>query len=289
VFNHCNVNSYYATIGKARIGRQPDKDVPVSTADNVPDHAWRGRVQSVERALALLDAIAAGPPRGSTAAELALACGINRATAWRLLATLEGRGLVDRDPATSRYQIGYTVARLAAAAGADGLVRRAHHVLERICAQTGEAAILAVGRRSGLVYVDEVAPPAVLTVNWLARPVPLHATSTGKAWLAWLPEQEARSVLGPVLEGFTDATVTDVSRLLGELGRIRERGYAVSAGELEPALCGVSAPVLRRGEDRPLAVFSIWGWADRMPPSRFEALGAVAIEAAASVEAALRA
>jgi DNA-binding IclR family transcriptional regulator len=119
--------------------------------------------------------------------------------------------------------------------------------------------------------------------------VPLHATSTGKAWLAWLPEQEARSVLGPVLEGFTDATVTDVSRLLGELGRIRERGYAVSAGELEPALCGVSAPVLRRGEDRPLAVFSIWGWADRMPPSRFEALGAVAIEAAASVEAALRA
>ena len=260
----------------------------MSAADNVPDHAWRGRVQSVERALALLDAIAAGSPRGSTVAELALACGINRATAWRLLATLEGRGLVDRDPATSRYQIGYTVARLATASGVDGLVRRAHPVLERICAQTGEAAILAVGRRSGLVYVDEVAPPAVLTVNWLARPVPLHATSTGKAWLAWLPEPEARSVLAPVLEGFTDATVTDVSRLLGELGRIRERGYAVSAGELEPALCGVSAPVLRRGEDRPLAVFSIWGPADRMPPSRFEALGAVAIEAAASVEAALR-
>jgi DNA-binding IclR family transcriptional regulator len=128
----------------------------------------------------------------------------------------------------------------------------------------------------------------VLTVNWLARPVPLHATSTGKAWLAWLPEQEARSVLGPVLEGFTDATVTDVSRLLRELGQIRERGYAVSAGELEPALCGVSAPVLRPGDARPLAVFSIWGYADRMPPSRFTALGAVAIEAAASVEVTLR-
>lgn len=260
----------------------------MTAADNLPDHAWRGRVQSVERALALLDAIADASPRGSTVAELALACGINRATAWRLLATLEGRSLVDRDPATSRYQVGYTVARLAAASGVDGLVRRAHHVLERVCAQTGEAAILAVGRRSGLVYVDEVAPPAVLTVNWLARPVPLHATSTGKAWLAWLPEPEVRGVLGPVLEGFTDATVTDVSRLLGELGQTRERGYAVSAGELEPALCGVSAPVLRHGEDRPLAVFSIWGPADRVPPPRFQALGAVAIEAAASVEAALR-
>jgi len=131
-------------------------------------------VQSVERALALLDAIADGPPGGKTVAELALACAINRATAWRLLATLERRGLVDRDPATNRYQIGYTVARLAAVSGVDGLVRRSHHVLERICAQTGEAADLAVGRRSGLVYIDEVAPQAVLTVNWLARPVPLH-------------------------------------------------------------------------------------------------------------------
>src|SRR3974377_1620281 len=149
---------------QARIRRQLAKDVPVSAPDNVPDHAWRGRVQSVERALAWRDPRAAGPPGGSTVAELALPCGINRATAWRLLATLEGRGLVDRDPATSRYQIGYTVARLAAASGVHGVGRRSHHVRERVCAQTGEAAILAVGRRSGLVYVDEVAPPAVLTV-----------------------------------------------------------------------------------------------------------------------------
>lgn len=248
----------------------------------------RQHVQSVRRAIALLDAIAAGPPPGQTAAELALACGINRATAWRLLATLEADAAVERDPVTSRYQVGYTITRLAAASGVDGLVRRAHHVLERVCAQTGEAADLAMARRTGLVYVDEAAPQSVLTVNWLARPVPLHATSTGKAWLAWLPEAEARGVLGPVLEGFTDATITDFARLFGELAMIRERGYAVSAGELEPALNGVSAPVRRAGEERPMAVFSVWGPADRVPPARLDALGAVAIDAAASVAAALR-
>lgn len=247
-----------------------------------------GRVQSVERALALLDAVAEAAPRGDTVAELAVACGINRATAWRLLATLEARGLVDRDPATNRYQVGYTVARLAAASGVDGLVRRTHHVLERVCAQTGEAADLAVGRRSELVYVDEVAPPAVLTVNWLAQPVPLHATSTGKAWLAWMPDAEARGLLGSTLPAFTDATVTDVARLMAELEAIRTQGYATSAGELEPTLYGVSAPVLRPGEDRPLAVFSIWGPMNRVPASRFAALAAVAIEAAAAVEVALR-
>ena len=273
----------------------------MSAAEMTEEPGQRGRVQSVKRAVALLDAIATGSSRGLTVAELALACGINRATAWRLLATLEEHGLVARDQASSRYQIGYAVARLAAASGVDGMVRRAHHVLERVCAQTGEAAILALARRSALVYVDEVAPPSVLTVNWLARPVPLHATSTGKAWLAWLPEAEARGVLGSALEGFTDATVTDFGRLFAELAEIRAQGYAVSAGELEPALFGVSAPVLARGDDppippakrrrdevRPLAVFSIWGPAGRVPRSRLEALGAVAIDAAAAVGASLR-
>ena len=92
MFNHCNVNSYHATIGRLESAVNRTRGVPVSAPGNLPDQAWRGRVQSVERALALLDAIAAGSPRGSTVAELALACGINRATAWRLLATLEGRG-----------------------------------------------------------------------------------------------------------------------------------------------------------------------------------------------------
>jgi DNA-binding IclR family transcriptional regulator len=253
----------------------------VSTSEAVAEPG-RGRVQSVQRALALLEAIAA-VPGGGTAAELALACGINRATAWRLLATLEEYGMVDRDPVSNRYQVGYTVARLAAASGTDGLVRRTHHILERVCAQTGEAADLAVGRRSELVYVDEVAPRSVLTVSWLSRPVPLHATSTGKAWLAWLPEAEARALLGPSLPGFTDATVTDMTRLLAELAQIRERGYSVCAGELEPELWGVSAPVLPPGQVRPVAVFSIWGPAGRVPPSRLDALGAVAIDAAAAV------
>ena len=260
-------------------GRRPRGRRP--RARQAADQPGRGRVQSVQRALALVEAIAAAPG-GGTAAELALACGINRATAWRLLATLEEHGVVDRDPVSNRYQVGYTVARLAAASGTDGLVRRTHHILERVCAQTGEAADLAVGRRSELVYVDEVAPRSVLTVSWLARPVPLHATSTGKAWLAWLPEAEARALLGPALPGFTDATVTDAGRLLAELAEIRARGFAVCAGELEPELWGVSAPVLPPGQARPAAVFSIWG-PGRVPPSRLDALGAVAIDAAAAV------
>ena len=82
----------------------------MSAPDTLSGQGWRGRVQSVERAVALLDAIAGASPRGSTVAELALACGINRATAWRLLATLEGRGepgdrVADLVPAGGRIAV----------------------------------------------------------------------------------------------------------------------------------------------------------------------------------------
>src|SRR5690348_18453246 len=71
------------------------------------------RVQSVDRAVLLLRAIStsAHPP---TAWELARTCGINRSTAWRLLQTLEHHALVERDPATGRYGIGYTALEVAA-------------------------------------------------------------------------------------------------------------------------------------------------------------------------------
>jgi DNA-binding IclR family transcriptional regulator len=241
-------------------------------------------VQSVERAIMLINRVAEASPRGETVANLAAQCGINRATAWRLLATMEAHGLVEREPSSNRYLIGFAVARLAASSGVDGLVRRTHHIVERVSHQTGETAALAVAGRHGVTYVDEVAPPSVLAANWLAREVPLHATSTGKCFLAWLPDRELASLLHDPLQAFTETTIVDAGLLAAELKLTRERGYGVCAGELEPNLYGVSAPALSRGGIRPFAVFSIWGPADRVPTSRFAELGAVAVEAAAAVE-----
>lgn len=242
-----------------------------------PDDAGRsrsaaGRVQSLDRAMALLNAVSASSPGGRPAAELADECGLNRATAWRLLATLEHHSLVERDPLTNRYAIGFAITQLATTAGVEGLIRRSHPVLERICADSGETANLAVPRRVGLAYVDEVAPPAVLTARWLGRQVPIHATSTGKALLAWLPDGEIESVLSLPLAGYTSTTRTESDALRAELMSIRKRGYSVSVGELEPDVYGVSAPVLDP-HGRPFAVISVWGPRDRVPQTRFAELG----------------
>jgi DNA-binding IclR family transcriptional regulator len=251
------------------------------------ENVHSGKVQSVDRALRLLAEVTASAPRGETVTELAAQCDLNRATAWRLLGTLEAHQLVERDPSTNRYQIGLALLRMSAAGGYDGLIRRTQPILEAVSAQTGETADLAVTGLQGVTYVSEVAPPSVLSVSWLAREVPLHATSTGKAFLAWLPLHEAVGLLEAPLEAFTATTVTDPERLIDELTQTRVRGYAQCAGELEPTLYGVSAPVLDADGRRPLAVFSIWGPVDRVPVSRFPSLGAVAIRAASDIRVAM--
>jgi DNA-binding IclR family transcriptional regulator len=239
------------------------------------------RIQSIDRAAELLQAVAAAP-EPATAPVLADACGLNRSTAWRILATLEHHGLVERDPGTSRYRLGVGVLKLAAAAGQEPLVRLAHPVLRRLAEVTGETVNLAVARGLELVYADQVQARHVMAPNWLGHSVPLHATSTGKAFLAALADSELD---GLALEAFTDTTITDRGALRAELAAIRARGYSVSRGELEAALWGASAATLDPS-GRPVAVVSVWG-ADARVRDRLEALGAQCAAAAAELAALL--
>src|SRR5919112_6022470 len=106
------------------------------TGSSEPDELG-GKVQSVDRALRLLGEVA-DRSGGATVAELAAAADLNRATVWRLLGTLAAHGLVDRDPASNRYRIGYGVLRLSAAADDEALRPISHPVPEEVRARCGE-------------------------------------------------------------------------------------------------------------------------------------------------------
>jgi DNA-binding IclR family transcriptional regulator len=235
-------------------------------------------VQSVDRAVALLKAIAAGPTP-STAAELALVCGINRSTAWRLLSTLESNGMVERDPLSQRYAIGYAAFQVASAAEDDAIARRLRPIIARVAEETGEIVTLAAARRFSLVYVDQADPPKTLSPNWMGRPIPLHATSSGKVFLAWLPDQEREALLAGELESYTDRTITDHGELDRQLADIRRLGYGTCLGEFEDFSNGVSAAVLdARG--RPLVIVNIWGPSQRVNRGRLPSLGRAALRVA---------
>jgi DNA-binding IclR family transcriptional regulator len=247
-------------------GDQPSTEEPLGRG---------GRIQSVDRAVALLRAVATATDGDATLQALAERTGLNRSTAWRILATLEHHGLVERRDGGG-YAVGVSAARIGAAFAADGLVRRAHPVIAHLATLSGETATIAVTRGTGLYYVDQVAATRAESDNWLGRSVPLHCTSTGKAYLAWLPDDEVEELLPARLPRFTATTTTERSRLLAELHDTRARGYSTCAGELETDSNGVGAPVLDGG--RPIAVVSIWGPPDRIPPSRFGALGRLAAD-----------
>jgi DNA-binding IclR family transcriptional regulator len=246
-------------------------------------HIVNGSVQAVDRAAALMKAVA-NAPRPATVPELARSCSLNRSTAWRLLATLERQGLVERDPVTQRYSVGYAIFQIAAGDDHDSLVRRAHPVIKRLAHETRATVSLAVAKRFNLVYVDQVDEPRALSPNWLGRSLPLHATSGGKAFLAWLPKEERNAILTGRLRRYTSTTVTERRRLEQELTADRRRGYSTCLGELEETLWGVSSAVLDRRE-RPLAIVNVWGPSNRLTAERLPTVGAKTARAAEEIRA----
>lgn len=253
------------------------------SADPSPGHEPRSTgVQSVVRAVDLLRAVARASGAEATTTALGERCGLNRATAWRILTTLESTGLVTCDRDSGRWSVGIGLVDLAAGSGLEALIHAARDVLRDVSERTGETAGLAVLRGGELVYVDEVVPDAVVAATWSDHPVPLHATSTGKAYLAALPREEAQALTGSILRRYTDTTLVDERELWSDIDRTGERGYGVCRGEFESSAWGVSAAVVDPA-GRPVAVVSVWGPDTRIDDARFEELGAVAARAATAL------
>lgn len=242
-------------------------------------------VQSVDRALDLLAAVAASeqPP---TVAELAVRCGLNRSTAWRLLATLEAHGMVERASASSGYRVGYGAVRLGAAADEASVVRRVRPVLEDLSTAMGETVSLALVKTASLRYVDHISVIGATFAPWTEERVSLHSTSSGKIFLAWLSEAEREGALPSSLERFTESTTVDRQALEDELTEARRIGYACCRGEDAALTNGVSAAVLD-ARRRPIAVVNIWGPERRIPTDRFTELGPAVVETADHVAALL--
>lgn len=248
--------------------------------DRLAAGASASRVQSVDRAARLLGAVADAGARGASTVALGESCHLNRATAWRILSTLETHRLVSNDRESGRWTVGPGAFSLVRRAGQAALLHDSHEVLERLALQAGETAALAVRRNGGLAYVEEIVPPAVVAAPWGNKPVSLHATSTGKVLLAWSPGDVVDRLLPQHLERFTESTITDRDDLRADLELVRQRGYASCDAEYDPAACGVSAPVLD-ATGRLVAVVSVWGPPPRVAPERFPVLGPLCMEAAA--------
>jgi DNA-binding IclR family transcriptional regulator len=241
------------------------------------------RIQSVDRAIRLLKAIADSPVPLALPV-VASTADVNPSTAWRLLATLEDHGLVARNG--GGYAVGYSVVRIAASADETTLKRAARPLLERLVDATQEAVSLSVPRQETIVSIDHIAAPRVVSAGWVGEQLPLHCTSNGKLLLASLADDELAAFLRRPLTALTPATITDPRALRTELRKIRERGYGTETEEFEPGLHAVSAAA-RDARDKPIAILSVSGPAYRITRPRLDELGALLLEAAAELQTVL--
>jgi len=235
-------------------------------------------VQSVDRALALLRAVAEseGDP---TLSDLALRCGIERPTAWRLLWTLESNGVIEKvEPAHYRLALGWHTHSPHHAV--DSLIRLAHPVLRELAQEHQVTASLVHVQPLCLEYVDHVDGPLFTSPRW-DGPLSLHASSPGKAVLAALPDIEWRAMLDGDLPALTSTTISDPDAFTIEIERVRTQGYAVCRGEDVTYSNGASAAIVLGG--RSIAAVDLWGPDRRVVESRLDDLGTAAAAAAARI------
>jgi DNA-binding IclR family transcriptional regulator len=244
--------------------------------------------QSIGRALALLRAVSRSPG-DATVTALAADTGLTRTTASRLLGTLESHGLLDRDPGTDRYVLGFELARLGRLADPDrSLVLRAGPVMEALAATTGESITLSVPTEDGEVaFVHQVNGPRLIGGRlWVGERFPLHASSSGKLLLAEVARDDLAAALPAELPRVAPATITARAALLDELDRVRAQGHALTVEELEEGLVGMSVPV-RGGRGELLAMLSVSGPAYRLGLGAREAVLATLVDAGEALRARL--
>lgn len=227
--------------------------------------------QAALRAIRLLKQFTAEKPELQLA-EISASASLNKTTTHRLLQALHSEELLERNPANGAYRLGRGMMALGVQALSNNDLRlRARPFLKRLAEETGETATLEVPVDDTMLILDEVSGRHFVGASGnVGTRWPIHATSTGKAFMAF--EQHGADRLGDKLASFTPKTITEMESLQRQLGEIRNRGFAETVDELEEGFTGVGA-VVRGGMGEILGALSICGPSHRMSEGRRAQLG----------------
>jgi IclR family acetate operon transcriptional repressor len=217
-----------------------------------------GRVADV-----LLQFLGGAPSLGVSA--IARELGLSKAVVHRILRSLVDRGQLEVDPETRAYGLGPATVALGARALRDAKLRPvALPELRELQKLTGETTTVSVRVPEGRVYLDQVVSEQEIRMTVeLGRRFPLHAGSTGRAIMAFLPSAEQDALLSGDLEPLTPDTIVDAGTLRSVLRAVRATGIAESGGERQLGAASLAAPIFDL-DGRPIGALSVCG-----PLSRF--------------------
>lgn len=232
-----------------------------------------GEVQSLDRAIGLLEVLASGEGLGLS--ELARQAELPPSTVHRLLMTLNRRGLVGHDAETGLWTVGVGLFRIGSAyLRIRKLPDIARPIVRRLLDEVGETVNVTMLDGQEIVCVAQAESHAAVRAFFrLGRRLPLHASAAGKVILAAASEPLRSRLLEDVsLDRFTENTRVSRKALMADVAAAAERGWAVDDEEHTIGMRCVSAPILNE-EGEPAGAISISAPSVRMAPDRMQLLG----------------
>lgn len=247
------------------------------------DTAPGGVVQALDRGLTLLSALAEGG-KGSLS-DIAARIGIPPSSAYRLLTTMQGHGIVAFDGTAQEWMVGVEAFRIGRAfVHRVSVAEAAREPMRHLMRETGETANLAIADARGVVFMGQV--ESHNPVRAFFRPGtrgPLHASGIGKALLAQWPEAEVAALLARApLDVYTARTLTTDTALRADLARTRARGWAYDDEERHLGMRCIAAPIFDT-EGEAVAGVSVSGPAVRFPDAGLETMAGHVRAAAAAI------
>ncbi len=246
-------------------------------------------MQSLERSIGILRALAAAEKADLRLSDVARAVQLSKATTSRILSALCHQGLVEESRETKTFHLGPELAFLGWSAAQNfQLTRIARPVLETLAHTTGDTAFLTV--RSGMeaVCADRVSgsyPVKVLTMEIGSRR-PLGIGSGSLALLATLPDVEIEQILKANAEHLARFKGMRAARIRREVQQTRAREYAFAEGHVVREVSGVGVAI-RDPREHPIAAVSVASISSRFEDGRLTALIRVTQAAAREIERAL--
>jgi IclR family pca regulon transcriptional regulator len=234
-----------------------------------PDAAERDQsLQSLERGIAVIQAFSNERP-ALTLSEVARITGITRATARRILLTLEKLGYVRSDERL--FSLTPRVLSLGwAYLSSLNLWEIAQPFMEQLVERTEESSSAATLDLPEVVYVARVPTRRIMAISLsVGSRLPAHATSMGHVLLADLPPDELERYLATEpRERFTEQTITDADALRSELAQVQEQGWSFVDEELEIGLRSMAAPI-KGHSGRTIAALNVSAAASRVSIEEF--------------------
>ena len=209
---------------------------------------------------------------------------------YEMAVQLAQANLLEKDPTTGRYRLGFGVIELGHLAKArNELGSIARPLLSALAEATKESAHVGVLAGTHVMFLEGVkSHPALELFSRHGWRIPSHSTSVGKAILAYQSEDVVEAFITAGLQQLTAKTITDPELFREELRTVRERGYALNLEEIEPTVRCVGVPVFgRQGEV--IAGISIAGPSNRLTQERLKACVPWLKEAASDMSRQVRA